>query len=548
MARMLACTVLAALGLPATAGAQTALDRADPTLIERTLPAPVAPDAAALPPAGTEPPRAAAAAPVTGVVRAVTVEGQDRLPPATFADVIAGFVGQEMTRDDLARLAGAIADVARRRGYPLATAQIPPQPLANGILRVSLDLGRIDAVRVVGARSAAADRVLAGALATGRPVRQAELERALLLVGDIPGVRVTGSRLVRQDGFGILLVTIEQDRAAAYAQLDNRGSREVGPFRSTLLGNLRDVAQSGDEITLTASNTPFQPSEFVFLRGRYGAPLGGSGATVAVSGSVARSRPGGALEALDVEGRSADAAVAMQYPLLRSRAASLWAGAELRALGTDQDLAGQRLRRDRLATLSGTLGTAAAVLGGALRGEAAAVAGLPVGGVTREGSVLASRPDGDARFLAATYALDWTTSLGKPFSLVLASAGQIASRPLLATMEFGLGGPGFGRGYDYAERTGDQGIAGSVELRADAGAIAGSVVDRAQFYGFFDGGTVGNLRGGFGGGSLVSTGVGARVGTGRFDWLVEVALPLNEDRFDTGDRRPRVSLRVARVF
>lgn len=548
MGRFWIMTVVTALGAPGVASAQTALDRADPTLIERTLPAPTEPETPAASPAEVEGRATVAEPAVTGVVNAVTVEGQDILPPVVFADAIAARVGQEMTRADLSDLAGAIAGVAHARGYPFATAQVPPQSLVNGILRVALDLGRIDGVRVVGARNVAADRLLGDALATGRPVRQAELERSLLLVGDLPGVRVKDSKLVRQDGFGILLVTIESDRAAAYVQLDNRGSKEVGPFRSTALASLRDVTMAGDEVTFIVSQTPFEPSEFSFVRGRYAAPLGASGTRVSVSGSIARSRPGGALTALDVRGKSADAALGLQYPLLRERSASLWAGAELRALGTGQDLSGRRLRRDRLATLTGSLGGTAAVFGGALRGELAGIAGLPVGDVTREGSPLASRLDGDARFVAANYTVDWTHSLGKPFSVVLASAGQVASRPLLATMEFGLGGPLFGRGYDYAERTGEQGIAGSVEMRADVGALPGGLVDRAQLYGFFDGGTVGNLRSGAGGGSLVSTGAGVRVGTGRFDWLAEVALPVNADRFDTGDRRPRVSLRVARAF
>lgn len=530
------------------AAAQVALDRADPTRIERTLPQAEPGTPPPVDSAPAAPPPIAQAGPITGTVRAIVVVGQDRLPPAVFAEAIAPVVGESLSHTQLAELAGAVADVARARGYPFATASIAPQPVTDGILRVTLDLGRIDAVRVVGVRSPAADRLLTSILATGAPVRQRELERALLLVGDLPGVRVTGSRLARQDGFGILLVTAEQDRASAYVQVDNRGSREVGPARSTVLASVRDVAQSADELSVIVSQTPLQWSEFIFARLRYAAPLNAAGTTAIVSGSLARSRPGGALAALDVEGRSADVAVAIQHPLLRSRARSLFAGVELRALGTDQDLAGQQLRRDRLATLTGTLNGTAAVAGGALRGEVATVAGLPVSGGTRPGSVLASRFDGDSRFLAASYLVDWTASLGKPFSVVLASAGQLASRPLLATAELGVGGPGFGRAYDYAERTGDEGILGSLELRADTGAIVGSVVDRAQLYGFVDGGVVGNLRGGAGGGSLLSSGVGARIGTGRFDWLVEVALPMNADRFDTGDKRPRISLRLARAF
>jgi hemolysin activation/secretion protein len=87
-----------------------------------------------------------------------------------------------------------------------------------------------------------------------------------------------------------------------------------------------------------------------------------------------------------------------------------------------------------------------------------------------------------------------------------------------------------------------------VELRYDAGRVIKGLIDRAQLYGFVDGGMVDNLGQGIGGGSLASTGGGARLGTGRFDWLVEVAVPLNADRFDTGDRNPRLSLRLARAF
>ncbi|MBB6506147.1 hemolysin activation/secretion protein [Sphingomonas endophytica] len=548
MTRALTWSLLAALAAQG-AEAQTALDRADPRLIEKTLPA------AEVPPAVVAPARPRPAAPVappatalTQVVRAVIVEGRDRLSPATFVAPIAAVIGQRLDRDQVAGLAGAIAGAARAQGYPFATAQVPAQAQTDGVLRVTLDLGKIDAVRVVGGRSAAADRVLGRALATGQPVRQQQLERALLLVGDIPGVRVTDSRLVRQDGFGILLVTIETDRASGYVQLDNRGSKEVGPVRSTALATLHALVADGDELAVIVSQTPFQPSEFEFARVRYGTIVGADGLMLSASGSLARTRPGGFLRTLDVRGRSADAAVTLQYPLLRTRARSLFATAELRALGTDQDLARRRLRRDRITTLTGTLGGNMAVGGGTLRGEVAALAGLPVAGVTRAGSLLGSRFDGDARFVAATYLVDWTVGLGKPFSMVIASAGQLASRPLLAAMEIGLGGPAFGRGYDYAERTGDHGVMGSLELLADIGRIPGSVVDRGQLYSFVDGGVVGNRDGGVGGGSLASTGVGLRIGTGRFDWMAEAALPLGPVRFDTGDRRPRMSLRVARAF
>ncbi len=548
MTRVVRWSLLAALASQG-AQAQTALDRADPRLIEKTLPPAEVPQGpVAAPRPGPAASLAGPSSALTRVVRAVIVDGRDRLPPSIFAAPIAAVIGQQLDREQVATLAGAIAGAARAQGYPFATAHVPAQAQGDGVLRVTLDLGRIDAVRVVGGRSATADRVLGRALATGQPVRQRQLERALLLVGDVPGVRVTDSRLVRQDGFGILLVTIETDRASGYVQIDNRGSKEVGPVRSTALATLHSLLADGDELAAIVSQTPFQPSEFAFARLRYSSIISDDGLVLSASGSLARTRPGGFLRALDVRGRSADAAISLQYPLLRTRSRSLFATAELRALGTDQDIVRRRLRSDRITTLTGTLSGNMTFGGGMLRGEVAALAGLPVAGVTRAGSLLGSRFDGDARFVAGTYLVDWTVRLDKPFSMVIASAGQLASRPLLAAMEIGLGGPAFGRGYDYAERTGDHGVTGSLELRADIGRIPGSVVDRGQLYTFVDGGVVGNLAGGAGGGRLASSGVGLRIGTGRFDWMAEAALPLSHVRFDTGDRRPRISLRVARAF
>jgi hemolysin activation/secretion protein len=419
--------------------------------------------------------------------------------------------------------------------------------MTDGVLHVSLDEGRIAAVRVIGIVSPQADRILTQALVTDAPVRRGTLERAILLVSDIPGVSVKGTSYVRQNGFGILLVTAVEDKASAYLQVDNRGSAEVGPIRATMLANVRGVAQAGDELRLIAAATPVEPSEFAFLRGVYAAPVDARGSMATVSASVGRANPGASLKALDVVGNSVDVALGYARPLLRSRRRSAWASMELRALRSDQALSGTMLRNDRLVTLTGTINGTASVGPGVVRGEVSMVGGLPVEGVSHEGDPLTSRSDGDARFVTWGYTVDWTATLVGPVAVTFASSGQLASRPLLATAEIGAGGPGFGRAYDYAERTGDQGILGSMEMRADLGRVEGGP-DRLQLYGFVDGGYVDNLRDGPGGGALLSTGTGARLGYGVLDGMIEIAFPLNADRFDTNSKRPRVSFRVARTF
>ncbi len=532
----------------AAANAQDRLNQADPSIVERNLPRPVerGQPAPTLPAAGP-----VASPPAIGAPRiasAIIIDGAPAIARATFSDAIMPFIGRQLSADDLAQLARAVADAARAAGYPLATAWIEPQSLAAGVLRVRIDGGEVTAVRVVGAINPVADRILSRTLVTGSPVRSRQLERAILLVGDLPGVTVRNSKYLRQNGFGILLVTIAEDHASAYAQFDNRGSKEIGPIRSTVLGNLRGVFGAGDELSVLGAQTPLQLREFAFVRARYSAPIDANGDALSASGSYGRTHPGASLGPLDVIGKSVDASVMFSKALLRARARSVWGELEFRGLRSKQSLLGSPLRNDRLATLTASLRTRKATSHGALAGELRMVTGLPLHGVTHEGALRSSRSDGDARFVTWGYSAEWVTTLTPGVSLALSSEGQIASRPLLATAEIGAGGPLFGRGYDYAERTGDNGLLGAAELRFDAGRVVPGVIDRFQIYASVDGGHVDNLRGGKGGGSLLSAAAGVRLGRGRLGAMAEIGLPLNKDRFDTGDRAPRISLRVSRAF
>ncbi len=528
--------------------AQIRLDRADPTITEQALPKP-APVPLPETPHGVRvvPPPASTIVAPSEVAIAIMVDGNDKVASSAFAPALVPYIGRRLTAHDLSQLASAVASIARTAGYPFASASIPAQPMSDGVLHISLDEGAIAAVRVIGAVSPLADKILTGALVTDGPVRREVLERAILLVGDIPGMSVKSTKYLRQNGFGILLVTVAEDKASAYLQVDNRGSAEIGPIRATMLANIRDVAQSGDELRFIVAATPIEPSEFAFFRALYAAAVDAHGSVVTVSGSYGRANPGASLKRLDVIGNSVDFAVGYATPLARSRARSVWASVELRALKSDQTLLGSMLRNDRLTTITVSVNGAGKVGPGVLHGEVAMVGGLPIDGVTHEGDRRTSRPDGDARFVTWGYTVDWSADIAGPFAMTLASSGQLASRPLLATAEIGAGGPAFGRAYDYAERTGDQGVLGSAELRANVGGIRGGL-DRVQLYGFVDGGYVDNLRNGVGGGSLLSTGTGARLGYGVLDGMIEIAFPLNADRFDTETKRPRVSFRLSRSF
>jgi hemolysin activation/secretion protein len=480
-------------------------------------------------------------------VGAITITGLRELTPADFSDIITGRIGRTHTAGEFSSLANAIAERMRARGYAFASAWIEPQRLVNGILVVRADEGRIDEVRFDGAAPPSVRRVLEP-LRTGEPVRIAEVERRLLLAGDIDGVRIRNTRFVREAERGVLLVRLTWDRVAARASLSNAGTRAIGPEQVRFDVDLNGLVDSDDSVTLSYATTPAQPRELQAGFIQYERRLNATGTEFGLAASLSQARPGSYLRPLDIRNRSWYGAASLLQPLLRRRKASAWLGGELGLRGVTQWRAGRRMRDDQLTTARLTVYGYGDVAGGTVRMSAALTQGLGILGATGEGDPLASRSDADGTFTAATLWAEWRRDLVGNLSLRLAAQGQLASQPLLIAEEIGLGGTVFLRGYDWGERSGDQGAMGSAELRYLWKDPLGAA-KRAQLYAFLDGGTVSNRMDGFGGGALASAGGGMRVDmTSKLGASFEVAVPLTGDRYDTGDQTPKLNFAVTRAF
>ncbi|MBV8687714.1 MAG: ShlB/FhaC/HecB family hemolysin secretion/activation protein [Alphaproteobacteria bacterium] len=479
------------------------------------------------------------------LVGAVQIEGATALPVAAFAPAIQPYLGRQLGRDELRSLAADVAGVARQAGYGLASARVPQQRLANGILRVKVDEGRIDAVEVSG-DGASAVQPLLNRLISGRPIKTVELERQLLLAGDVAGVSTRGARIEDRGGVRTLLLQALRRPAAGRITTDNWGSSVVGPVIGTVTYDLNGLVGSRDRLSLGGSLS-IQPREYQFASAAYTAPIGSRGTEVSLSGFYGHLRPGAELRNEDLAGRSLDLRAGLSHPLLRARSASLWASVEAAARNSDVDRAGSADRRDRIRSVAATLSGLAQAGGGRLRGRLALIQGMPLLGATQRGSALASRSDAGAGFTKVEFYTSYQRAFGRRFSVVAALTGQVAATPLLSSMEMGLGGRSFLRAYDYRELSGDSGAAASVETRFDLGNIAG-VVTRTQLYAYADAGSVHNLRAGRGGGSLASAGGGVRfsLATG-LDASVEAGIPLKASPYDASPK-PRFSFSLSHPF
>ena len=478
-------------------------------------------------------------------VGAVQITGLSQLLQGDFSDIAEGYAGRTLDQTGLKDLARAVADRARDRGYIFASAAIPAQDMEIGIVRVKLDEGIIDEVRLQGSENSRVRYLLLGL--AGSAVRKEDIERWLLLADDIPGITVERTRFLRENGRGILVVDVSTDAARGTVRLDNSGPNAFGPVRARLEVELNGLIDADDQLVTFTQVTPFQPRELTFVSGRYTNIVSKGGLQIGISGGAGRTRDRDTTSARVSKGRSRYAAASLTTPVLRSNDASLWVSTEFGYLDVDQNFSGGFRRNDEIVTATLSSWSNIKTGRGQLQAGVSITQGLGILGATGSNDPSASRIDGSGRFTKGNFWANWNGKLGSGYALRIAANGQVSSRPLLSSQEIGFGGPNYGRGYDFSERFGDQGIMGLAELRRGFENPA-NFFDWAQLYGFIDGGYIDNLGDGFGGGTLVSGGGGLRTGLKGVELGIEIAQPINAARFEAGDRSPKVNFSIGYSF
>jgi hemolysin activation/secretion protein len=480
-------------------------------------------------------------------VSAIVLDGLLALKRSEFADIIADSAGRTLSPEQLGELTAQIANRARERGYLFANAWIPPQSLVAGVLRIGIDEGVIDDIRIEGSSDPAISEMLAP-LANGQPVSIAALERHVLLADDLPGVIIRDTRFEREDDRGILVVEAYRQDWFARASISSDGTKPQGPAAARINVDANGLLFDRDGVDLSISVTPFEPDELVFFSTRYRVVVNDAGTEVSAFGSYSRTEPGAYLSDLDIFGKSWRAGARLRHPLIRSRDRGLWLEGSLEVQDLEQDRFGALARKDRVALAR--LGAYAFFygLGGRFRSRVTISQGLDILGATQTGDLFASRLDGEPDFTTLDWWINYDRSLTRDISLSLNAMGQFSTTPLLIGESLGLGGNFYIRGYDVSTRVGDQGVMGVGELRYDLQNGLG-LFENMQIYAFADGGVVTNLENGFGGGSLASSGAGLRTDiTNTLDFDLEVAVPLTGPRYDTDDRTPRLNVSLSKSF
>jgi hemolysin activation/secretion protein len=479
-------------------------------------------------------------------VGSVLIETTAAIDHAIFESVIEPYLGASAANDELVKLAQQIADVARAKGMLLASTHVPEQQIEMGIVRITLDAGSINEIRIEGSNNRALRDLLESLV--GGTLMQKELERRLMLANNIPQISVSKTELLTENGRHILLVKVDQrKKTRGQAVIDNFGSKNIGPLRARLSVEGVALLDDSDSMNVTFRANPADPNELIAASVVYAVGLNNNGtrAEIATAWSKSNIDPSFGLGRRDVS--SQYASLAVNHPLRRSRTANLWIDGHIEYLKVEQESFGAILQSDTVVTVSVGLSSSLKVANGWLRTGTQLRQGLGVFGANRQGDLFSSRFDAEGQFTSARAWANWS---GKPIgdvTLRMAVSGQVATEPLLSSEEMGLGGAYSGRAFEFYERSGDQGILALAELGYEFSKPV-SWIKRLQPYAFVDGGYVDNLRDGFGGGTLISAGGGVRADIGPIGLQVETAIPINGNGLNNISNNPKVNLQLGLDF
>ncbi|WP_369722395.1 ShlB/FhaC/HecB family hemolysin secretion/activation protein [Bradyrhizobium sp. LLZ17] len=488
------------------------------------------------------------------VLRNVSVRGADAVALDRIAATYQPYLAKHVSQADLVAIAGAISDLYRSAGFHLSRAIVPPQDIQNGTVQIQVIEGSIVETELKGdGAEQFGIRPMLGPVLAEHPSRLATLERQLYLVNGWPGVRITDTALEeigQATGRFRLTVFVKTWHIFTSFGLDNLGSSTVGPWQSYATGAFNSYLTPGDTLAVNLSTTPNDPRQLRFGRLSYDAPVGVDGVRLGASLLHSEVRPGDARRLVNdvtttdaVELRASIAPVQSQFSSLVLTAATTYSNV------SERDVYGPWYN-DHIRTASLTADYRLKDdFGGTIYATLTYRQGLDIFGASHFGDDLLSHDGASSNFSVLNFWFTRYQTLNDAWSLKLAAASQTASRPLFTSQQFYLGGAAFGRGYGAAEISGDNGLAGSLELRFDQ-KLNFRYWSGYQLYAFGDAGAVWNdgyrLSDGL---SLTSAGAGVRL----FLWDdvqadLGVAVPLSYRAPDNERRSARFLFTLSSAF
>ena len=408
------------------------------------------------------------------LVTRIRILGNTLFDTSTLHALLADAEGKSFTLAELGQQVARITEYYQRHDHPLARAFIPAQTIREGEVTVEVIEARYGVISLDNSSraSAALLRATLGTLQGGQAVTQTEMDHALLLLSDIPGISI---HAVLKPGAGVATsdLLVKATPAATVTgnlALDNDGNRHTGRARIGGAINVFNPLRHGDILGFSGLGSGRGMN---YGRVSYETLLNGRGTRLGGSWSALRYVLGAPLAALDAHGTARVASLWARHPLLRSPNLNLYGQIQHDALQLQDHVDASALRTDRHLA-NWTVSLAGDVRDALLAGAVSTWNVSWAKGRTGFDDALAHSADAATARTGGGFA-KWNANLVRQQSLApdtglcLSATGQWANGNLDASQKISVGGPYTVRAYDMGALAGDSGYLASAELRRDLG-------------------------------------------------------------------------------
>jgi hemolysin activation/secretion protein len=408
---------------------------------------------------------------LTVEVRQFQFVGNSLLTAAQLNEVVKPWIGKSQDFNELKKAAQAVAQAYRTAGW-VVRAYLPHQDVTEGTVTIQIVEGVFGKTQLDGVPPSrlSVDSVLnmvTAAQPSGKPVNADNIDRAVLLLGDLPSVNATASlKAGAKQGETDLVLQLEEGKLfTGQISADNYGSRATGKERLAADLQLNSPAGIGDQATSSLIHS--RGNDYVRLA--YSLPVGDNGLRAGINASYLEyDLIADEFKPLNADGRSNSFGVSASYPLIRTRMHNLYLGFNADSKHFDNKANSQTVTNYDIDSFSASLaGNRYDNFGG---GGATSASLVWIHGRTNlNGSpnqatdAVTTRTDGS--FNKLRYAVSRNQVITNKLNLYAALSGQAADKNLDSAEKFYLGGSNGVRAYPANEGGGSSGQLVNLELR-----------------------------------------------------------------------------------
>ena len=238
----------------------------------------------------------------------------ERLQP-----VAADKIHRDMSFADMQALADAATATLRQDGYMTAVAYVPSQDLSGNVLKVKVIIGRYGDVYLSNKSSLMNSRLVGytQAIRPGQLINDRSLNKALLILNDIPGMSVKASMEpgTKAGTAKLYIQAADLERQGGYVYADNYGNKSTGKTRFGFDYHFNNLSHVGDQL-----DAAFLTSTKVMrnYQLRYNLPVGRDGAMSRIAFSHMNYKLGDRYEYLNGDGLANTLEIGISVPMKRT--------------------------------------------------------------------------------------------------------------------------------------------------------------------------------------------------------------------------------------